>query len=268
MCGLLVSAVTLAVAPARPAAAADALVLAMDHSAECLNHCFVPELVTINVGESVTWQSQSHGEEHDITRCSFGPCPVGPGTGTGPFPEELLEPEEVFTFTFTEPGTYNYYCAIHGYNDMRGVITVAGETGPEKAPPADFDGDGDTDVSLFRPSSGYWFVNGGATTQFGTTGDIPVPGDYDGDGDTDVAVYRPSNGYWFVNGGAITQFGTSGDIPVPGDYDGNGTTDIAVFRPSNGYWFVNGGAITQFGTSGDVPLPLFPAIRATFFPSA
>ncbi|MDQ4133556.1 MAG: VCBS repeat-containing protein, partial [Actinomycetota bacterium] len=89
---------------------------------------------------------------------------------------------------------------------------------------------------------------------------------YDGDGDTDMAVFRPSNGYWFVNGGAITQFGTSGDIPVPADYDGDGDTDIAVFRPSNGYWFVNGGAITQFGATGDVALVLPDAIRRFFFP--
>ncbi len=126
----------------------------------------------------------------------------------------------------------------------------------EPVPPvADFDGDGDTDVSVYRPANGLWFVSGGSISSFGTTGDIPVPGDYDGDGDTDVAVFRPANGYWFVQGGGITQFGTAGDIPVPADYDGDGDTDIAVFRPSSGFWFVNGGAIAQFGASGDIPVP-------------
>ena len=137
---------------------------------------------------------------------------------------------------------------------LGGSTTTVAPTTTTTAPPsepvppvADFDGDGDTDVSVFRPASGYWFVSGGSTTSFGTTGDIPVPGDYDGDGDTDVAVYRPSSGYWFVQGGGITKFGTSGDIPVPGDYDGDGDTDMAVFRPSTGYWFVNGGPIVSFG---------------------
>ncbi len=119
----------------------------------------------------------------------------------------------------------------------------------------DYDGDGRTDVAVFRPSSGTWFVNGGVTAPFGTSGDIPVPADYDGDGRVDIAVFRPSGGYWFVRGGVSTQFGTDGDIPVPGDYDGDGGADIAVFRPSSGVWFVQGGTSTQYGTEGDIPVP-------------
>jgi hypothetical protein len=50
---------------------------------------------------------------------------------------------------------------------------------------------------------------------WGTDGDIPVPGDYDGDGRTDVAVFRPSDGYWFVQDAAATRWGAEGDVPLP-----------------------------------------------------
>ncbi len=133
---------------------------------------------------------------------------------------------------------------------------AAGTAAPTHHAPADFDGNATTDVSVFRPSNGTWYVNGGATTTWGTSGDIPVPGNYTGTATTNVAVYRPgSSGTWYINGGPIVTWGTPGDIPVPGDYNGDGTTDIAVFRPNTGTWFVNGGAVTNFGTSGDIPVP-------------
>ena len=140
----------------------------------------------------------------------------------------------------------------------------------DRAIRSDFDKDGKTDFSVFRPSNGTWYVLRSETglftyNQFGTSGDVAAPGDYDGDGAADLAVFRPSNGTWYVRLSSTLQmiqrqFGTAGDIPVQGDFNGDGKTDIAVFRPSNGTWYslpdINGSGYTQvqFGTSGDVPV--------------
>lgn len=133
---------------------------------------------------------------------------------------------------------------------------------------ADFDGDGKTDLSVFRPGEGNWYLQrstaGFTAINFGNSTDVLTPGDFDGDGRTDIAVWRPSTGTWYRfnsgNGAFVAvQFGASGDVPQAGDFDGDGMDDTAVFRPSNGVWYrldSGSGAFiaTQFGQSGDLPV--------------
>ncbi len=102
-------------------------------------------------------------------------------------------------------------------------------------------------------------------TLWGAAGDIPLTGDYDGDGKSDIVIWRPSNGYWYIINSSdqsvdYVQWGGEGDIPVPGDYDGDGKTDIAIYRPSNGYWYIirssdQGVVYIQWGGApNDIPI--------------
>lgn len=107
----------------------------------------------------------------------------------------------------------------------------------------DFDGDGKADISVFRPSNGFWHImkssGGFSSIQWGQKTDELVPGDYDGDGKTDVAVYRgiADNYNWYIRRSSDTTLfarswgidqGYGGVTPVPGDYDGDGKTDLTV----------------------------------------
>ena len=141
-------------------------------------------------------------------------------------------------------------------------------------PRADFDGDGKTDLSVFRPTEGNWYLQrstaGFAVLNWGLAADTLIPGDFDGDGKADMAVFRPdaniANNDFFVlksNGFVVegTAWGLPGDIPISGDYDGDNKTDRAIWRPSEGQWYIlnsgNGSnTVAPFGLPTDVPLSI------------
>ncbi len=131
----------------------------------------------------------------------------------------------------------------------------------------DYDGDHKTDISVFRPTDGAWYLQQSTAGLFGMLwgfgSDKITPADFDGDGKTDVAVYRPSTGIWYVFNSTTStvsyyQFGLAEDLPTPADYDGDGKADVSVFRPSQGTWYrqnsSNGSFFgIQFGASEDKP---------------
>jgi plastocyanin len=104
----------------------------IDGSPNCgaSDFCYNPPSLTVTAGDAVTWINNSDAP-HTVTRCDTSACSGnGPGSGgqSGPSSSTINANGGTYTFTFTSPGTYLYYCAIHGYAMMHGTITVDAAT--------------------------------------------------------------------------------------------------------------------------------------------
>ena len=188
--------------------------------------------------------------------------PAAPGANAGIL-FDLTPPTGVTSGTFSR-GPFNLtteqlgflrtkrlYVNIHTTNftggEIRGQIKI-------QTTPYDNDGDGRTDIRVYRPSTlttfGIFSINNTFFSNvFGIAGESPLTSasdDYDGDGRGDIVLLRSVNGVlnWrILQTGSNTirevQWGlVASDDFVPADYDGDGRTDIAVYRYLTGIWYI------------------------------
>jgi hypothetical protein len=175
-------------------------------------------------------------------------------------------PDDNYAESF-ETFTINFSNAVNvSINNSQMTATIINYN-PQTARHAkfDFDGDGRSDLGVFRPAENNWYINqsqaGLSVVPFGFSTDKVVASDYDGDNKADIAVYR--DGVWHIQRSTFgylgVSFGLASDIPQPADFDGDGRAEIAVFRPSDGIWYVlnlqnNQFNAVKFGIEGDKPV--------------
>jgi len=90
----------------------------------CEPECFIPSTVTIEVGETVTWQNTDNAA-HTATAGSPADGP------SGAFDSSLMMVDGSFSFTFDSAGTYPYFCMVHPW--MEGTVIVEAAADAEAA---------------------------------------------------------------------------------------------------------------------------------------
>jgi amicyanin len=88
------------------------------------NYAFAPASVSVAVGTTVTWTNDDTAP-HTVTVSS------GPVTFSSP----TLQKGDTYSFTFTTPGTYSYYCAVHPSMVAKVIVTGSTTTSTPTATP-------------------------------------------------------------------------------------------------------------------------------------
>ncbi|MGP3921983.1 cupredoxin domain-containing protein [Streptomyces sp. 8N616] len=87
-----------------------------DYTVDLKGNAYIPAKLTVKVGDTVLWTNYDD-VPHTVTTTK-GPEKFDSGT---------LDKGESFSYTFTEPGTYEYYCSVHP--DMTASVTVVENDG-------------------------------------------------------------------------------------------------------------------------------------------
>jgi nitrite reductase (NO-forming) len=100
------------------AAAVEVIITADSYLPENAPDAYSPRELTVTVGTTVRWVNQDP-IAHTVTA---GTVEGSVGSPDGRFDSGFLNLGEAFRFTFTEPGTYQYFCIPHPW--MQGTVTV------------------------------------------------------------------------------------------------------------------------------------------------
>jgi len=84
----------------------------------CEPNCFVPSTVTIEAGETVTWENTDNAAH----TASSGTAAGGPD---GVFDSSLIMAGGSYSVTLDDEGTYPYFCMVHPW--MQGTVIVEAE---------------------------------------------------------------------------------------------------------------------------------------------
>src|SRR5262249_22317719 len=125
-CLRLVAAATVVLLPWSSGAAAQELAAPADsHTVDVGGggFTFLPDPQTSAVAETEPWGWNGFGHSTTSGNCSGTTC-----TPDNLWDSGLHDSGFTFDFTFTQTGTYNYYCTAHGpFFNMRGSIIVVTE---------------------------------------------------------------------------------------------------------------------------------------------
>jgi plastocyanin len=122
---------------------------------------FVPDTVNISVGDTVRWTWAASG--HSVT--SGDPC-----TADGQFcsPNNMIcgdcvtsNQGSVYEFTFTQAGSFSYFCCVHCFKGMTGVVNVSGGGACSWAAGPDMPMADTRSVGVFFPANRKFYAMGG-----------------------------------------------------------------------------------------------------------
>ena len=91
---------------------------AADAKVQIDQYAFLPQRVTVKPGTTVTWTNDDD-DSHTVASSSKL------------FKSKALDTNDKFSFTFTTPGTYEYFCSLHPH--MTGAVVVETPAGSNAA---------------------------------------------------------------------------------------------------------------------------------------